>query len=342
MKKVLDFPYPFSGFTGLDFVNCFASLYMFLEDIKCREDYDCPAREGKGCTGCGSCNDSPSKRQEDIFFFFGTMSGETSLRQDYDKGNTEIYGEIVGSDSQVRFVTGLTGWEYEKQADNILEGVIKSIDAGIPVLAKLKDGKNGLFRVINGYDGDALVIPDPKGAQRAPDRAPVADEVESLYIIIGKKAPKYTLRDGLSRIRYVMEHNRDTGYWDTYISKFKYWDEKLSEADFEELKRRFKRVCDTAWHTFDCHNFAETFRHRIWEGMKDTRYDEPFRVIDAAYDLTHTRGWQLIALNDCRDWSSRRYNELEWGMCECVRSCLESYKKNDEDVLAAVIRAMEV
>ena len=112
MKKILDFPYPFSGFTCLDFVNCFASLYMYLEEIHCSNDYECPSREGKGCNGCGNCSDSPSKRQEDIFFFFGTMSGETSMRQDYDKGNTEIYPDIVGSESQIEFVPGLTGWSY--------------------------------------------------------------------------------------------------------------------------------------------------------------------------------------------------------------------------------------
>ena len=66
-----------------------------------------------------------------------------------------------------------------------------------------------------------------------------------------------------------------------------------------------------------------------------------FRAIDAAYDLTHTRAWQIIALNDCRDWSNRRYNELEWGMCGCVEMCVESIKQNDEEVLGAVKKAIE-
>ena len=138
-----------------------------------------------------------------------------------------------------------------------------------------------------------------------------------------------------------MEYNRDMKLWDEYINNFKYWD-KLLNADFEEIKRRFKHVSDTMWHTFNCHNFAETFRHKIWDGMKDDRFSSMFNKIDAAYDNTHTRAWQVIALNDCRDWSSRRYNELEWGMCECVINCLEAIKQNDAEVLKAVKEALDI
>lgn len=42
MRNKLTFKIPFSGFEGTNFINCFASTYMFLEDIAIgNSDYDC-------------------------------------------------------------------------------------------------------------------------------------------------------------------------------------------------------------------------------------------------------------------------------------------------------------
>jgi hypothetical protein len=66
------------------------------------------------------------------------------------------------------------------------------------------------------------------------------------------------------------------------------------------------------------------------------------RQIDQSYDNSHTRNWQLIGLYECRDWSSRRYHELEWGLCGCVVQCLERLQEYDAEVLAAVEQAIAI
>ena len=41
MKNELSFKIPFSGYTTTDFINCFASTYMFLENIIGDNEYEC-------------------------------------------------------------------------------------------------------------------------------------------------------------------------------------------------------------------------------------------------------------------------------------------------------------
>lgn len=340
MTEQLDFSLPFAGYTDLDFINCFSSTYMYLGGITGKDDYTCASRDGGKCDGCGSCNKSTCKIQEDMFFFFGTMSGCNAQRCSFE-GLNEMQKSLDNTDSIISFTMGLAGYEYTKITDNFKNAVICSVNAKKPVLARMKDRSHGSFRVISGYDVDDIICPEPVGAQRKPDRNPTYEEIDCMYIIIGRTKPAYGLRECFSRIITVMEYNRDMKLWDDYINNFKYWD-KLINVDFDEIKRRFKRVSDTMWYTFNCHNFAETFRHKIWDGMKDDKFNSMFNKIDAAYDNTHTRAWQVIALNDCRDWSSRRYNELEWGMCECVINCLEAIKQNDAEVLAAIKEALEI
>ena len=56
MKNELAFNIPFSGFESTDFINCFASVYMFLEKISIGSaDYDCPQLKGVSCNSCGNC-----------------------------------------------------------------------------------------------------------------------------------------------------------------------------------------------------------------------------------------------------------------------------------------------
>ena len=80
MTNELTFKVPFSGFTTTDFVNCFASTYMFLEKITGDDDYDCKKRNGQQCDGCENCRNSTANVQEDLFFLFDTMCGRSSLR----------------------------------------------------------------------------------------------------------------------------------------------------------------------------------------------------------------------------------------------------------------------
>lgn len=341
MQKRLPFPYPFAGYSDLDFINCFASAYMSLEGIVGDDDYDCPRDRGEPCTGCGNCSGSTAKRQEDLFFFFGTISGCNALRCRFDGQPTEMEVRLENSDETIEFVTGLAGYPCTRVSADMPAAVAASIGAGRPLLARMKGAERSPFRVIVGCDGSDIVCPEPTGAQAKPDRAPTYDELECLYVFSPKTEPRHALVDGLRRIAEVMTWNRESGLWDETIRQFDYWGQHLADAPFEEIQRRFKRVSEMMWHTFNCHNFAETCRHRVWPGMDDVRLDLLCAEVDAAYDLTHTRAWQVIGMNECRDWATRRYNELEWGMCASVAMVLESIKENDARVLAAVEGAIE-
>lgn len=50
----------------------------------------------------------------------------------------------------------------------------------------------------------------------------------------------------------------------------------------------------------------------------------------------------MIGLNQCRDWSKRMYNELEWWYCSCVIMCLENIRDNDAEVLDAVCECIGI
>ena len=329
--QAIDFKVPFSGFNSLTFPNAFASFYMFAQGVKGVDKYDCAAREGNGCNGCGNCSASSPKLQEDYYFLFDTMCGRSSERPAFE-------GNSLGLDNTpetVDFLMKFAGYDYRTLTTGFTEATDASVAEGMPVIARVKDGSRGAFRVIIGREGKDYIIPPSQNAQSAPDGPVAEDGIAELLIVTGRGAPKLGLLDGLYKIRAVMEYNRENDVWGGCIARFKYWDRKLADADFSELERMFKRLCDNAWYDFNCHNFAETFRHRITEELRDKRLDEVCRSVDAAYDGSHTRNWQLIALHDCRDWSKRRYNELEWGMCECAVQCLEKLRDYDAAVLAA-------
>ncbi len=336
--QVIDFKIPFSGFNSMTFSNVFASAHMYLCGLTGSDDYDCASRDGGNCNGCGNCNGSSAKLQEDYYFLFDTMCGRSSERVSFEGKSLEL----DNTPETVDFIMKFAGYEYKILTRDYIKAVCESVAAGKPCIARMKDTSHGVFRIIIGTEDDNLIAPPPKNAQRAEDKPVTADEIAELLVITAKITPKYTLLDGLEKIRSAMEHNRDTDMWGGCIYNLKYWDRKLADADFDELKRRFKRLCDSAWFHFNCHNFAETFRHRITDELRDKRLDECFRKIETAYDGSHTRNWQLIALHDCRDWSSRRYNELEWGMCECAIQCLEKLREYDEIVLAAINEAISI
>ena len=53
----LDFTIPFSGFASTTFINCFTSVYMYLEGMK-QEDKGvtrCSQWENGQCSSCGNC-----------------------------------------------------------------------------------------------------------------------------------------------------------------------------------------------------------------------------------------------------------------------------------------------
>lgn len=351
--KNLNFPYPFSFFRGIDFTNCFTSLYMYLEKIPGKNDHDCAHNRNEPCDGCRNCDGSLHEKQQRLFFLFDTVSGRSVTVWGWGNKPTPIHREIYDTDDMVDFLFGYAGYGYTKHIDGFIEKIRASIDSGIPVLARMKDSGHNTFRVITGYDGDALMQAKPFGGQKIPEEQPSPGEIDSIYVIIGKTDRKYTLLDGLKRIKRVMDADREAKVWDDYINAFKnYWGE-LKNVDLVEIKQRF-------WFThkammWNCHNFGETFRiykdnnkkpeifqNQIWDEFKNQRFNPACKLIDDACDDSHKRQWQVAALYGTRDWSKRFYNEWEWGMCESAVDALRIIKHDDETIYNNVCELISI
>jgi hypothetical protein len=365
MKK-LDFAIPFSGSTTTDFINCFTCVYMHLEDIDLGGiDYDCAKMRGKGCNSCGNCGkggDTPISRQEKLFFLFDTMCGRSSLRLRFDGEPTEMQkwiGETedggCGTDDTVEFLFGFAGYAYEKITGDFKAAIAASIDAGKPVIARVKAGP-GRFRVIIGYDKDKLLEPDYKGAQKAPKKAVKYDELEALYIAGDKIQPRYLVEDGLKRIVKIMEYNAREKLWGGYTERIGLYPgdhitDSFGKVDLKEKQARMKRVADTMWHTFNCHNFAEVFRYfrdcraSMYDGIGDMkRLSDPalkdlWNAIGGSCNgYTHDLAWALIGLEKDADW--KWHGAGYFG--EMAELTLSRIKKNDEKALDCVKQMLAI
>jgi len=122
MKKELPFKIPFSGFAAMTFLNCFASVYLFLENITGDSEYKyaCRTKEGQPCDGCGNCRDTPAGVQEKHFFLFDTVCGHSALRCRFDGERTSMEKEICetdfydgGTEYTVDFLFGFAGYAYK-------------------------------------------------------------------------------------------------------------------------------------------------------------------------------------------------------------------------------------
>ena len=351
MKHKLAFDVPFSGFTTTDFINCFAATVMVLEGRTGNDDYDCKQRDGERCDGCGNCRGSTAGLQEHLFFLYDTMCGRSSLRCRWDGEPTEMHkligeteADSCGTDYTVEFLFGFAGYEYDKLTapEAFRAAIVASIDAGRPVIAKAKSGE-GRFRVITGYDGDALISPDYTNAQDKPEGAPSYIELEALYVIGDKVQPRYTLKDGLERMQMIMEYNLNEDLWQDYMDKMGWYQpDGLGKADLAEKRARMKRVADTMWYTFNSHNSAEVFRYRTYEELQNPAFDAICKEIGGpCYGYTHDLAWALIGLNDRLEWSPY-HNEYVCGWGEMVELTLDRIKQNDIQALDAIKRAAQV
>jgi hypothetical protein len=351
MKKELSFKIPFSGFTTANFINCFTSTYMFLENIMGDDDYECKKRDGLQCDGCGNCSNSVANLQERNYFLFDTMCGRSSLRCRFDGELTEMQKLIgendtdgCGTDYTVDFLFGFTGYEYKKlnNENEFKSSIIASIDAGKPVIVKIKSD-DGRFRVITGYDGNTLICPDFTGVQKKPQSVPLLNELDILYIIGSIIKPVYTMKDGMERVKKVMEYNINEKLWSSYTEKIGlYTSDSLNNADLQEKKLRMKRIADTMWHTFNCHNFAEVFRHFLCSELRDPVFTEIIKPIGGPgnnfYGYTHDLAWSLIGFEECADWS-----KFSVGFCgEMIELTLKRIAANDEGVLDVINKILEI
>ena len=353
--KQINFKIPFSGFESTNFINCFASVYMYLEGIndKIKTTY-CNQWEKDQCNSCGHCNTKPNAIQERFFFLFDTMCGRSSMRNNFD-GTHSQSGRLIcesetsdaGSDNNVEFLFGFAGYEYRTVLDKSLfkDEITASICQNKPVIAKLNKGV--FCAVITGIDGDNLIFPDFRAAQKAPDPSLTYNDIDALYIIGDRIEPKYKLKDGLERIEYVMSSNLRDNIWDEYCKKIgTYGPDSLGEDNPEGRKKRMNRLAGEMWHTFNCHNFAEVFRtyrpgseyKEIYDCINDVNrlslpeLSEEINTISWRYGYTHDLAWSVIGLDECinwEDWKSHYYGDmLEVIICKL--------KENDEAVLECI------
>lgn len=353
----LGFSIPFSGFSSTTFINCLASVYLYLEGISAKAGNVtfCNEWENGQCNGCGNCATKPQALQEKYFFLFDTMCGHSSLRCRFDGTPTEMEKLINdcdfydgGSADNIGFLFGFTGYHYRTVTDSAAfrEEIAASIRMNTPIIAKLK-GNSVPFAVITGFDGDKILCPDFRCAQKSPDPEVTYAGIDSLYIIGDKTEPTYTLVDGLKRIERVMDDNLREGLWDGYMKKIgTYGSDSLGEDKPEGRKERMKRLAATMWHTFNCHNFAEVFRiylgdrpmAYVYDGVGDMKrlgtpvLCETLGTISQRYGYTHDLAWSLIGLDECidwNDWKSHYYGDM-------LEVIVMKLKENDEAVLECV------
>lgn len=289
MKNSLNFNIQFSNlWTHESFPNCLAGVHTFLEgqgsdSIKyCNPD----AENKKVCFGCGCENGDPTSV---YFCLFDTMCGRSAVRLRFDGTLTKM-AEMIGdatdwsgkcaTDYTTDFLFGFAGYDYRKVTDTAAfkNEIIASIDAGKPIIAE-SVADNGGFRVMTGYEGDAAVCShyavNQKENRREKKTAVSAyNEFKTLYIIGEKVTPRYTLRDGLERIRLVMENNIEERVWDKGIEEINKafvfsTNDEYGKMKPEELKALQKRIADTMVNRFNNHTFNVSFFNCNQFGMRD-------------------------------------------------------------------------
>ena len=219
MPNQIEYPYPVTNWDIYNFSDCFGSLYMFLEGMSAEKvDYYCRKQEKGDCYGCkhAACRKtgfSPARTHEVLYHTFETLSGTNSAITACGR-DSKIRKAIRDTDDTIDFIFKYTGYGYEKHTGGFADKIAASIDAGVPVLARLKDGH---FRVLIGHDGNLFL------AVEKPENQPLAaGKLGSIYVITGKTERSCFLADALKRIKYVLECNREEKIWEEYIESFRY------------------------------------------------------------------------------------------------------------------------
>ena len=283
MKNQIGFNIQFSNLWRQSFPNCFAGVYVYLEKLNCDMPKKCRGGENM-CFGC-ACADDPDP-QSVYYTLFDTMCGRSALHLRFDGMPTEMAIKIgdgdgaggwsgnCGTDYTVDFIFGLAGYEYQKiSRGGLFKSAIEStIGAGKPAIAELaSDG--GAFRVITGFDADAYFSTyyySDQGNNTQEKRTDTIgyDDIKTLYIIGGKTTPRYTLKDGLQRIKQVIESIIRDKVWDDGINGINKKivnpaDSEFAETSPEELNEFRNRVTTTITNQFNSHTFNMAFYHMM-------------------------------------------------------------------------------
>jgi len=339
MKKIL-FPYSFSVFGDLNFINCFSSYYLYINKLNDTSNSDCSFTTVGKCDGCGHCNDN--NLISGMQWFFETIVGNTStrgclneeFRQTHHRNNFET----------VDFLLQFAGLEYAIHKNDMIVKTAISIENGYPVFARMKNADNNEFRLIIGCDENTgeIVNAGTDGENGRPKGSPLWEEIEEIIVITKKSEPTKNLIDAFQRIINVLENNvKQGGLWDDCIQGFTF--KGGVKIDMEELERRFKAMREAAFHNFNSHFFAEQFRKPVYEPLKDNRLDDVRRKIDKTCDTAHLRNWQMVSLYEFRgDWSKKRDNVKEWGYATSMLDCIKALKQCDKEILLALIEAAKI
>jgi len=360
MKNVLNFNVPFSSsgtHGGLDFINCFASAIAFLETGGKLGGEAVPCKHhNRACIGCGvDCNDSPPARQARWFYLFQAMSGASCVRRRYDGTPSELQrligdcdGQSFGNDNTADFLFGFAGYDFYKLTDpaGFPSAIVESIDAGKPVLAKTKT----CFHVLTGYDGDALISPDFVNGHGGDKIKGVSEygEIETLFIFGEKSTPRYSLRDGLERIKLMFELNENEKIWDEYTSQlwktfFDRKDEDFNTLPPEEQKAFMKNLKDAAMVAWTTHGLGQAFAGRQHDEMRNPALFGIWDQINSLTGAMNDLGFAVGFLDGKIDWSELTHFWDRNGICKLIRAgMIEQYKAMDAELLKLITQAIEV
>ncbi len=206
--------------------------------------------------------------------------------------------------------------------------------------------------MITGYDGDRLICPSFVNAQDRPRAVPCLDELDALYLIGERESPRFSAADGLRRIRAVMEYNLSEGLLADYTARLGWYGDGMGQVDSAGREKRMQRVCDTMWHLFNSHNFAEVFREirdgrTVYDKISDMkRLHTPAirelcaRIGGPSYGYTHDLAWALIGLNERTKGAWNTHYACGWS--EMTELVLTQILRNDQDVLDAVNQILEL
>jgi hypothetical protein len=329
---------PFTGFANLNFINCFTNMYMSIEGYDGTEECYCGGKLIV-CEDCTGCKTSPAKKQEQLFFYFGTMTGHTSIRWQFE-GQSDMEIKLTDTDDLIDFAMKFVGYDYAKYTSDFIGHITASIDGNKPVIAEMKDTSHGKYRLINGYEGDNLVCPNFANVQNIPQSVPTCDEIAAVYVVKSKVERQYTTKDAFKRIAEVMEFNLTNDLWSTFTKRFDRYD--YNDISIEELQKWYKRTEHVMWYTFNCHNFSETFCCDLYHQTDNAELRERYLKINNAYGSTHDTCWQVIALANTRDLTKKYYNELEWGNGNTIRQLIERLRENDTQVLELIKECISI
>ncbi|MCL2433154.1 MAG: hypothetical protein FWD16_01355 [Clostridia bacterium] len=379
MKNALDFNLSSTYLEPNGFIQRFTSAYMFIESNKYPDIYD--ENIGGQCFGCGSGGETSSckknktsARRCGLFFVFNTMTGNSVIRRRFDGSSTEMQkligdtddeGHGWGTDFVVDFLFGYTGYEYREITDAALfESEIKaSIDAGKPVIARVKQGstqtfatthqKSPPFHLITGYYGDALTIQDHvyyevwnDPSTLKTEQPPAYEDLEALYIFGEKTARRYTLLDGMKNIRRVLEYTINEGLWDEYLQKLGLGEDGLDKVGPEELKSRAKNLAAANIYMYNFCSFGGAFGveklpgHYLHQELFDPNLQEYWDDINKNWIICDT-GHSTGTLNWHKIWEMEDSEKLA-KICTDLCAALAKAKAADQRLLKIVNEVIEI